>query len=124
MTLNAKDATYIPFGIPADRPCPAQGMAPVSMRAIATEVLRRYVLHSSASHTRSLPDRGPCLLVPWTEASPPPRRALARMRLRDDWENLWRSITRLTLGTVIVVSARSKKLCQRHHHTEQMWARG
>lgn len=119
LTLSPKDATYIPFGVTANRPCPARGIAPVIMRVLATEVLRRYALYSSASHTRSLPNRGPCLLLPRDPEVTPPRGALALMRLRDDWENLWRSLKQLVLGTVLVTHARSEKLCRRHHRTTE-----
>ena len=68
--LSPKDATFIPFGVTANRACPARGVAPVSMRAVTREVLRRFALASSVSHTRSIPHRGPCLLEP----RPDPRR--------------------------------------------------
>lgn len=112
--LAAKDANFIPFGVAANRPCPAWHMAPIAMRAATREILRRFTLHSSAAHTRSIPNRGPCLLVP---AGTEPRRldrALALMRTRDRAEDVWRSILQLTLGTYMVWDARRQRLCQRH----------
>jgi len=61
--LRRKDAHFIPYGVTANRACPARGMAPVMLRAAAREVLRNHGLRSSAAHTRSMPNRGPCLLV-------------------------------------------------------------
>ena len=34
---RAKDANHIPFGVTANRPCPARGVAPVAMRAVVRE---------------------------------------------------------------------------------------
>ncbi|MCK2216767.1 cytochrome P450 [Actinomadura sp. ATCC 31491] len=109
----AKDLNHLPFGVPANRPCPARGLAPVVMRAVTREVLGRYALATSAGHTRSLPNRGPCLLLP-LGAPPPARAALARMRLRDRWEDVWRSLVQLVLGTYMVWDARRLRLCERH----------
>jgi hypothetical protein len=106
----------IPFGISANRPCPARGIAPLTMRVVAAEVLRRYALASSAEHTRSLPNRGPCLLTPISEAGGPPARParsrLVLLRVRDRWEAVWRSVVQLVLGTYMVWDARRQHLCR------------
>ncbi|MEQ4719290.1 cytochrome P450 [Nonomuraea sp. B19D2] len=109
----AKELNHIPFGVAANRACPAWRLAPIAMRAAAREILHRYALHSSAAHTRSLPNRGPCLLTP-PDASRPPRAALAFMRVRDRWEDVWRSFVQLVLGTYMVWDARRQRLCERH----------
>jgi hypothetical protein len=107
---------HIPFGISANRPCPARGIAPLTMRVVAAEMLRRYALASSAEHTRSLPNRGPCLLTPIAaDAHPPaqpPKSQLVLMRVRDRWEAVWRSVVQLVLGTYMVWDARRKHLCR------------
>ncbi|GAA3237768.1 cytochrome P450 [Nonomuraea helvata] len=111
----AKELNHIPFGVAANRPCPAWRLAPIAMRTAAREVLHRYALDSSAAHTRSLPNRGPCLLTPLGA----PRRVrpvLAFMRVRDRWEDVWRSLVQLVLGTYMVWDARRKRLCERHFH--------
>ncbi|GAB6897403.1 cytochrome P450 [Kineosporia succinea] len=108
-TLKRRDAHFIPFGVTANRACPARGMAPVMMRAAAREVLRRHGLASSASHTRSMPNRGPCLLVRDPDADLRPR--LARMRARDRVDDVTISLTQLVLGTYMVADARRKRLC-------------
>ena len=115
--LSHRDAAFIPFGVAGNRPCPARGLAPVAMRAATHEVLRRFELASSASHTRSIPNRGPCVLV--ARGAPPAprlRRALvlALMRLRDRWEDVWRSLLQLALGTYMVWDARRLRLCSRY----------
>ncbi|TMR93459.1 cytochrome P450 [Nonomuraea basaltis] len=114
----AKELNHIPFGVAANRPCPAWRLAPITMRAAAREVLRRYALASSAAHTRSLPNRGPCLLTPRDASRRHGQRharaALAWMRLRDRWEDVWRSLVQLVLGTYMVWDARRQRLCARH----------
>lgn len=117
--ISGQETNYIPFGVAANRPCPAQGLAPVTMRAAAREMLRHFVLYSSASHTRSIPNRGPCLLAPRLEGDDPRRRRamLILMRLRDRWEDVWRSIAQLVLGTYMVWDARRQRLCERYFET-------
>ncbi|MEV0385135.1 cytochrome P450 [Nonomuraea sp. NPDC050643] len=109
----AKELNHIPFGVAANRPCPAWRLAPITMRVAAQEILRRCSLDSSAVHTRSLPNRGPCLLTP-LGAARRPRAALAYMRVRDRWEDVWRSLAQLVLGTYMVWDARRQRLCERH----------
>jgi hypothetical protein len=113
-TQVAHEANYIPFGVGANRPCPAQGLAPITMRAAAREMLRRFAFYTSASHTRSIPNRGPCLLVPRTAVDNPRKReaALLAMRVRDRWEDVGRSLLQLVLGTYMVWDARRLRLCQ------------
>ena len=110
-----RELNHIPFGVAANRPCPAWRLAPITMRVAAREVLRAYALDTSASHSRSMPNRGPCLLVPRGA----PRRAAHRatlvfMRFRDRWEDVWRSLVQLVLGTYMVWDARRRRLCERH----------
>lgn len=114
---------HIPFGISANRPCPARGIAPLTMRVAAAEVLRRYALTSSAGHTRSLPNRGPCLLTPIDARRPAPRRPTARLavlRLRDRWEDVWRSLVQLVLGTYMVWDARRLRLCRSYFAAQEV----
>src|SRR4029077_12603754 len=61
--LSLHHENYIPFGVASNRPCPASGLAPVTMRAATRETLKCFALFSTASHIRSIPNRGPCLLV-------------------------------------------------------------
>ncbi|MBX7266622.1 cytochrome P450 [Micromonospora sp. Llam7] len=110
LTLRRRDAHFIPFGVTANRACPARGVAPVMMRAVTREVLRRYALASSVSHTRSLPSRGPAYLTP-VGGIGPGRLRLGLMRLRDRWAGLGRSLQQLVLGTWMVVDARRQRLC-------------
>jgi hypothetical protein len=113
--LSAKDANHIPFGVVRNRPCPARHLAPIAMGAATREFLRHFTLRSSAAHTRSLPNRGPCLLVPRSRPQPPRLAlALAVMRARDRWEDVWRSLEQVVLGSYMVWDARRRRLCQRH----------
>ncbi len=109
---------FIPFGVTANRPCPARGFATLTMRVMARETLRRFHLESAAGHTRSLPNRGPCLLVPRAAITAwQPSRRLTRlvlMRLRDRWEGVPRSLVQLVLGSYMVWDSRRQRLCQRY----------
>ncbi|MBX6383485.1 MAG: cytochrome P450 [Microbispora sp.] len=116
-----RELNHIPFGMPGNRPCPAWRLAPLALRVAVREVLRAYDLDTAASHTRSLPNRGPCLLTPLDPGDPagvrrgPGRRlTLLSMRFRDRWEDVWRSLVQLVLGTYMVWDARRLRLCERH----------
>jgi hypothetical protein len=117
--VSARTAHHIPFGVAANRPCPAWRLAPLAMRAVTREVLRRFRLHSTVAHTRSLPSRGPCLLV--RASSPLPPRGVATvgafLRVRDRWEDLWRSVVQLALGTWMVLDARRLRLAGSYFDT-------
>jgi hypothetical protein len=109
-TLRRRDARFIPYGVTANRACPARGVAPVMLRAATREVLRRYALASSAAHSRSLPSRGPAYLTPVGVAGPG-RLRLAAMRWRDRWADVGRSVRQLVFGAWMVVDARRQRLC-------------
>jgi hypothetical protein len=115
-TLSPHDANFVPFGVAGNRPCPARGLVPLTMRAATREVLRRFELHTGAEHTRSIPNRGPVLLVSRAGGIGARRRGalLAFMRLRDRWEDVWRSLLQLVLGTYMVWDARRLALCRRY----------
>jgi cytochrome P450 len=117
--LSAKTAHHIPFGIAANRPCPAWRLSPLALRAAAREVLRRFTLHSMVAHTRSLPNRGPCLLVRTGRPLPAPLLAAtgALLRVRDRWEDVSRSLVQLVLGTAMVLHARRLRLAGRYFAT-------
>jgi cytochrome P450 len=110
LRLKPSQAHFIPFGVTANRACPARGSAPVMLRAVTREVLRRFALASGASHTRSLPSRGPAYLAPPGTGRPGPAR-LAGMRLADRWGDAGRSVKQLVLGSYMVVDARRQRLC-------------
>ena len=118
---SARTMNFIPFGMSANRPCPARGVAPVGMQAAAREVLRRFTLSSSVTHARSLPNRAPAFLTP-AGAPSPSRSRLALMRLSDRWEEVWRSLVQLVLGTFMVWDARRLALCRTYfaRHPEHL----
>jgi len=113
---SAGAASYIPFGIAANRPCPASGVASVTMRAALREMLQHVALHTTAAHTRSLPNRAPCVIH--SNAEPPHAGRLTALllllRVRDRWEDVWRSMVQLVLGTYMIWHARRLALCTRH----------
>jgi hypothetical protein len=102
----------IPFGVTTNRPCPARGLAPVTVKAVVRELLAGFTFATAATHTRALPNRGPCLMTPRGTATPRRRRwVLGYLRLRDRWEDVWRSLVQLVLGTYMVWHARRLRLC-------------
>jgi hypothetical protein len=117
--LSPRDAHYIPFGVAGNRPCPAIGLAPITMRAAARAMLQRNTFATAAEHTRSMPNRGPCLLIPKaTELDAHRQHALLfRMHLQDRWEDVGRSLIQLVLGTYMVWEARRLRLCERYFAT-------
>lgn len=119
--LSLHQDNYIPFGVTANRPCPASGLAPVTMRVAAREVLKRFTIFSSASHVRPVPNRGPCLLVPRQGSYSALLRTalLTFLRIRDRWEDVSRSLVQLVLGTYMVWDAHRQKLCQNYFESQQ-----
>lgn len=105
---------HIPFGVAANRPCPAWHLAPVTVKAVTRELLARFDFATSAAHVRSLPNRGPCLMTPRGVPVRLRRTRLAALRLRDRWEDVWRSLVQLVLGTYMVWDARRLRLAERH----------
>ena len=122
--LGTRNANYIPFGVAQNRPCPAQAISLITMRVVLRELLQRFELHSSASHTRSIPHRGPCLLVARgvPRARWPTTLGLGWMRLVDLWENVGLSLVQLVFGTVMLLHARRLRLCQRYFEAEDVAA--
>jgi hypothetical protein len=115
LNADTRPSASIPFGVTANRPCPARGFAVLTMRVAAEEILRRFRLDSSVEHTRSLPSRGPCLLVARTGAEGARLRTrLAVLRLADSWEGVWRSLVQLVLGSYMVWDARRQGLCRNY----------
>ncbi|MET7575652.1 cytochrome P450 [Streptomyces sp. NPDC005492] len=115
LSQDTRPTAHIPFGVTANRPCPARGFAVLTMRVAAEEVLRRFRLDSSAEHTRSLPSRGPCLLLPRAGGrARRPRLRLAAMRLGDHWATVPRSLVQLVLGSYMVWDARRQGLCRNY----------
>jgi cytochrome P450 len=105
---------YIPFGVAANRPCPAWHLAPITIKAVTRELLDRFDFATTAAHTRPMPNRGPCLMTPRGTRVRSRRAALELLRARDRWEDVGRSITQLTLGTYMVCHARRLRLCARY----------
>jgi hypothetical protein len=105
---------HIPFGVPANRPCPAWHLAPVAVKALTRELLARFAFATTAAHTRALPNRGPCLMTPHHARVRTRVATLLLLRLRDRWEDVWRSLVQLVLGTFMVWQARRLGLCTRY----------
>lgn len=114
--LAVKDVRHIPYGVAANRPCPAWRLSPLVLRTAVREVLGRFRLDSTASHTRSIPHRAPCLLIP-RGLLPGPRRLSALrgfVRLRDGVEDVTRGVRQLILGTLMVLHARRRRPAARY----------
>ncbi|MEV4217700.1 hypothetical protein [Nonomuraea sp. NPDC049725] len=104
----------IPFGVAANRPCPAWRLAPVTIRAVVGELDAGYTFRTSAGHERALPNRGPCVMTPRGREPRLRGAVLAFLRVRDLWEDVWRSLVQLVLGTYMVWQARRLRLCENH----------
>jgi hypothetical protein len=103
---------HIPFGVSANRPCPAAHLAPVTIKVVTRRLLGRFELATTASHTRALPNRGPCLLSPRGAVRSWRRPArLALLREGDRWAGVGRGVTQLVFGTWMVWEARRLRLC-------------
>jgi hypothetical protein len=109
-----RSGVHIPFGVAANRPCPAWHFAPITVKAVTRELHDRFWFVTSVSHTRPLPNRGPCLMAPRGTAMPLRTPALVLLRLRDRWEDVGRSLTQLVLGAYMVRQARRLRLCERY----------
>jgi hypothetical protein len=111
---------HIPFGVTANRPCPARGLAPVTVKAVVAELLAGFTFATTATHTRALPNRGPCLMTP-RDAAPSRWRplTLGYLRLRDRWEDVWRSLVQLVLGTYMVWDAHRMRLCATYFERQE-----
>jgi hypothetical protein len=125
LTVAPAQANFIPFGVAGNRPCPAQRLALITMKVATREMLARYAFYSSASHTRSIPNRGPCFIVPRSgRPEPAMGKALLLLAVRDRWEDVWRSMVQLVLGSFMVWHARQLGLCRRYFDAESMVERG
>jgi hypothetical protein len=81
---------------------------------VTRELLTRFAFATTAAHTRPLPNRGPCLMTPRGAPAPFRTPKLVFLRLRDRWEDVWRSLAQLVLGTYMVWHARRLRLCARY----------
>ena len=112
---------FIPFGVAGNRPCPARGIAPITMRVVdargAAAVRARLlgIAHALDAEPRTLPGR----LARRRAASRGCALLLAFMRVRDRWEDVWRSLVQLVLGTYMVWDARRLRLCERHFESSR-----
>ena len=113
---KGKESNYIPFGVTENRPCPAQGIALIAMQRLTERLLREHRFASSAEHTRSMPNRAPCLVVPRALKARPLAEgaALLYLRIRDRWETVYRSMAQLIFGVIMVLEARRLRLCERY----------
>ena len=50
---------YIPFGVAANRPCPAWHLAPITVKAVPRELLDRFAFATATAHTRASPTEVP-----------------------------------------------------------------
>lgn len=83
-------------------------------RAATDDRVLTHEFATTASHTRPMPNRGPCLVLARGQTHRWQRLVLGYVRLRDRWEDLSRSLTQLVLGTFMVWHARRLRLCERY----------
>ena len=111
-TLAPSKACYIPFGVKDNRPCPAQNVSLIWMREIARVAFKHIVIASPVNHTRSMPDRGHCLLRQRRCAMSSTAVAvlLAAMWVQELMQGAARSVVQLIFGTAMLIDARRKQL--------------
>ncbi len=85
---------------------------PVTVKAVTRELVARFTFSTSATHTRPVANRGPCLMSTRDDAQRLHVPALVYLRFRDRWEDVWRSLVQLVLGTYMVWDARRLRLCE------------
>lgn len=110
------EANFAPFGFQANRPCPARKMALITMRETTKSVLQENKFYTSVGHTRSMPNRAPVLIVNRTIKIPALIKytVLGWILCRDKWEDVFRSLKQLFLGTFMVWHAKQLKLTDRY----------
>lgn len=102
------------IGVAVNRSCPPFGLAPVTILGTARGVLRR-LLCTHLPLTRSIPNRGPCLPNTARRHRGAETRCEADVAwLQDRWEDVWRSLTQLVLGTDMVWDAHRLRLRERY----------
>ena len=128
--VSKRSSSYIPFGVAANRPCPAQRMSLVIMHEAALVFDERVQVHTPISHSRSLPCRGRCLATLRSPADtednaaaaaahqPPVGRwfvccAFTWITATELVHSTWRSLLQLSCMVHSVREARSLRLAQR-----------
>jgi len=116
-TTSKREANYIPFGIGANRPCPASHLSLLIMEKMLRSGIQKFKFYSSVEHTRSLPNRGPCIVIPRKRQLSKTLKStlLGFLKVRDYWENLYTSISQLVYGFIMILHARDLKLTDNYY---------
>eukprot|EP01083_Nonionella_stella_P061875 161067_1 len=117
--INKKNAHFIPFGVKANRGCPAQRMSMIWIKRFARMVAEKVEFHSSILHTRSMPDGGLCLIVPKSYSIKSTftntywcKMILTLLWLYEQVMNVNRSIVQLCCGAYMLYDAKQKQLAK------------
>jgi len=112
--LSKSDSNFMPFGVAANRPCPAQKLAMVLMKSIAKVAVEHCFFASSVVHSRSLPGKGLCLIA--SKKSIPSSLSLALLmttfKIIDTAEALTISVKQLVFGTIMLLQAQKMRMAQ------------
>jgi len=119
-SLKPSSANYIPFGVPANRPCPGQQMALVLMRAMLKVTVNRVRFQTPIAHSRSLPCGGYCIVQ--SRDTPPSAQlsgtqlavVMSMMKMRETVDNFTRSARQLVFATQMLLHSRKLRLAQRY----------
>ncbi len=116
-TISKGESNYLPFGIGANRPCPASHMSLIMMKKMITFGTKQFKLFSSVEHTRSLPNKGACILVSRNYTLSRRKKAilLAFLKVRDQWEKVYTSLVQLVYGFIMIMHARDLKLTTNYY---------
>ncbi len=116
-TTSKREANYIPFGVGANRPCPASHLSLLIMEKMLHSGIQKFEFYSSVEHTRSLPNRGPCIIISRNHQFPKTIKKILLMflKVRDYWEKLYTSISQLVYGFIMILHARDLKLADTYY---------
>ncbi len=120
-TITKREANYIPFGIGANRACPASHMSLIIMEKMLSNGIQKFGFSSSVEHTRSLPNRGACIIISKEHSfsNTIEKILLAFLKTRDYWETLRTSIIQLVYGFIMVLHAKDLKLADNYYKKPQ-----
>ncbi|WP_062054527.1 cytochrome P450 [Aquimarina longa] len=120
-TISKGKSNYMPFGIGTNRSCPASNFSLILMKKTMSIGLNQFTFHSSVEHTRSLPNRGSCILVSKKYKLTKGKRIalLSFLKIQDQWEKVYVSISQLLFGFIMILHARNLKLTTSYYQKER-----
>ncbi len=116
-TISKGTSNYVPFGVGANRPCPASHMSVIMMKEMLRFGIDKFEFFSSVEHTRSLPNRGACIITSRDYKFSKTKKTILMtfLKVRDQWEKIYTSIIQLLYGYIMIMHAKELKLTTRYY---------